>query len=189
MHDNLIRCFIAVKIPETVLVEIEKYGQNLKRIAPDIRWVRIKGIHLTLKFLGEIKSELLEQVKESLRSVTGIVDPFNIEIQGTGCFPTRRRPRVFWLGLEQDRKTSLTIVQQWIEDRLSELGFEKEKRRFTPHLTLGRVRRPQDFTQLFEYMDEHPFKKVSFKVANIVLMQSILHPSGAEYTPIQVYKL
>jgi 2'-5' RNA ligase len=189
MNNDLIRCFIAATIPKTVLLEIEKYSQDLKRIAPDVRWVKAKGIHLTLKFLGEINATLLAQVRESLLSIKEIVNPFPVNIQGAGCFPTRKRPRVFWLGLEQDKSNSLTIAQQWIEDRLYGLGFEKEKRPFSPHLTLGRVKKPQDFTHLFKYLDKHPFEKVSFTIEDIVLMQSILKPSGAEYVTVQVYRL
>ena len=189
MPDNLIRCFIAVKIPEVAIMDIDKYSESLKRIAPDVRWVRVKGIHLTLKFLGEIKAARVTQVKESLSTIEGIFDVFNLNIKGTGCFPNRKRPRVFWLGVEQDNNNSLTLVQQWIEDRLYDLGFDKEKRRFSPHLTLGRVKKPQDFTNLFKYMDKHPFENVSFKVEEIVLMQSILKPYGAEYISVQIYTL
>jgi 2'-5' RNA ligase len=75
-----------------------------------------------------------------------------------------------------------------MEDILQEHGFEKDKRRFSPHLTLGRVKKPQNFTHLFKYMEKHPFGKMSFEVNEIVFMQSNLRATGAEYTPIQVYR-
>jgi 2'-5' RNA ligase len=189
MNNDLIRCFVAITIPSVVLSEIAKFRANLKRISPEVRWVKVAAIHVTLKFLGEIEPELVDRIKESLRSISSIAEPFTLTVRGSGCFPSRQKPRVFWLGLEQDGDHSLNRIHRWMEDILQKHGFEKEKRRFSPHLTLGRVKKPQNFTHLFKYMDKHPFAEMSFEVNEIVFMQSILRATGAEYTPIKVYRI
>jgi len=189
MTEEKIRCFIAVEVPKDILAEIEKYLEQLREISSQVRWVKARGIHITLKFLGEIESPLLDQVKESLRSVTGIVRPFTVTVHGSGCFPNPRRPRVFWLGLEQSMGTELNVIYDWIDEKLIVLGFEKEKRKFSAHLTLGRVRTPANFDSLLNYMQKHPFPKRSFQVYEIVFMRSVLKPSGAEYIPLSTYHL
>jgi 2'-5' RNA ligase len=189
MSQEKIRCFIAVKVPQNILSEIEKYLVQLRKISSHVRWVKASGIHITLKFLGEIEPLLVDQVKESLQSVAGIVKPFEVMVHGSGCFPNPKKPRVFWLGLEQSIGKELNVIYDWINEKLATFGFEKEKRRFSPHLTLGRVRTPADFTSLLNYMQNYPFPKRGFKVHEIVLMRSILKPSGAEYIPITTYNL
>jgi 2'-5' RNA ligase len=188
MSEQLIRCFVAVKMPATVLNAIEKYMKALSKIEADIHWVKINSMHVTLKFLGEIKPELVRQIEEILLPLTNLYKPFNIKVKGTGCFPNRSKPRVFWLGLEQDATNSLSEIHAWIEDNLKPLGFNVEEGRdFSPHLTLGRAKKPQKFTDLLNYMDKNPFGGQEFDVDRIILMRSELKPSGAEYTEIKSY--
>jgi 2'-5' RNA ligase len=189
MSDQKIRCFIAVKVPQHILEEIDNYLMHLRRIASDVRWVKVHGIHVTLKFLGEIEPKLVDQVKNSLISITGVVEPFHLSVQGSGCFPNTRKPRVFWLGLQQNPENDLFRIYKWIENKLDIHGFEREKRKFSPHLTVGRVRKEQNFAPLFDYIKKNPFSKSSFQVNSIVFMRSILKPSGAEYELIEEYKL
>jgi 2'-5' RNA ligase len=187
MTEQLIRCFVAVKVPATVLSAIEQYIQALKQIEPDIHWVRANSIHITLKFLGEIKPELVRQVEEILEPLAHLYKSFSIKVKGTGCFPNKSKPRVFWLGLEQDSGNSLTEIHAWIDDNLKPLGFSVEERDFSAHLTLGRVKKPQNFTDLFSYLEKTPFTEQVFEVDKIVLMRSELKPSGAEYSEIKSY--
>ena len=189
MQNDFIRCFIAIQIPKLIILEIEDYINNLKKISPQIRWVNAKGIHLTLKFLGEIKPDLVHEIKNNLLPIKNVVEKFKLTVNPAGCFPNENRPRVIWLGISQDKNNSLICLHQWIEEKLIPLGFEKEKRRFSPHLTLGRVKTPSNFKDIFNYLKEHPFPEHSFIVKDIILMRSKLLPTGAEYTPLEIYSI
>jgi 2'-5' RNA ligase len=186
-----IRCFIAVQLNAEIKSQISTYIENLKRITRDIRWVKAENIHLTLKFLGEIESEHVEAVKKNLYPLSAEFQKFSLKIDGTGCFPGKKRPRVFWLGLEQGIDNPLFKLHKWIENELEKLGFEKEKRRFSPHLTLGRVRarNPINFSDLFAYFESNPFPTLDLNVSALFFIQSFLKPSGPEYQVIESYPL
>ena len=188
-NQNLIRCFIAVELPPSIKNSLFEFLDRLKPISKSIKWVNPSGIHITLKFLGEIEPSEVKKVSGELQRIKGIVNPFELKISGNGAFPNKRRPRVFWLGLQQDEQRSLFRLHQWIDEQLEALGFEKEKRRFSPHLTLGRVKYPEDFSNVFDYLKDHPFEPDTLNVEEIVFMRSELKPTGAEYTVIQSYKL
>jgi len=187
MAEQLIRCFIAVKVPTEVLSAVENYIQALKKIVPDVHWVKVNSIHITLKFLGEIKPDLVKQVEEILIPLVNLYKPFTVKVKEAGCFPNKSKPRIFWLGIEQDSNHTLNGIQEWIETNLKPLGFNEEERGFSPHLTLGRVKKPQNFTDLFTYMEKSPFTEQVFSVDKIVMMRSELKPSGAEYSEIKSY--
>ena len=187
MPEKLIRCFIAIKLPETLLNDIGQYINQIKKIAPDVRWVKAQNIHITLKFLGEIEKNLLQQVVEELFPLVNLVKHFELVVSGFGSFPSAKNPRVFWLGLEPDIKNSLYTLYQWIDKNLESLGFNREKRRFSPHLTVGRIKKPQNFKKLYHFIERNQFPKCIFKVDKIVLMRSELNVTGAIYTPIEEY--
>ena len=191
MSNNIVRCFIAIRLSPTIILQISSYIEALQKISQDIRWTKAENIHLTLKFLGEIEDSRADMVKEKLYSVSKVFSQFSLKISGSGSFPGRKRPRVFWLGMEQSHENPLFTVHKWIEDNLHTLGFEKEKRRFSPHLTIGRVRSkyPADFTDLFSFMDKNPFPPIDLKVENLFFIQSFLKPTGAEYNIIESYPL
>jgi RNA 2',3'-cyclic 3'-phosphodiesterase len=189
MSNNLIRCFIAVSLPQEILDQIGLYLQELKNISPRVRWVKPTAIHITLKFLAEQSQEMVKIVEKELTSLGEVCPPFELSVAGTGCFPNRNRPRVFWLGLEHDAKNSLFNLHEWIDQHLEPLGFEREKRRFSPHLTLGRVKEPSDHQNIFDHFARNPFPVSKFTVKEVVFMQSELRPKGAKYTPIGKYLL
>ena len=189
--DRKIRCFIAINLPLDLREQISTYIENLKVYSRDIRWTNASNLHLTLKFLGEITSDSMLQVKQCLYPISDQFSSFILNIFGSGCFPGKKRPRVFWIGMEQDKTNPLFGIQHWIENQLLDLKFEKEKRRFSPHLTLGRVRAkmPVDFTELFTFLEDNPFGPFKFSVTNIFFIQSVLKPTGAEYHIIEKYPL
>lgn len=189
MPEQLVRCFIAIHVPHDVLSAIEQYIQALRKTAPDIHWVKVNGIHITLKFLGEIKPDLVRQVEDILVPLSQLYKPFNIKVRGSGCFPNKSKPRVLWLGLEQGEDRSVREIHDWIDTNLKPLGFSEEERDYSPHLTLGRVKKPQRFDDLFTYMEKHPFPEHIIFTDRIALMRSELKPSGAEYSEIKNYPL
>lgn len=189
MHEDLIRCFIAAELPTDLLNEIGAYAGELAKQTSGVRWVKPEGIHITLKFLGEISASKVSAVKMQLDGIGGVADPFDLRIKGSGCFPNRRQPRVIWLGLEHDPAHSLFKLHNWIDERLADLEFSREKRRFSPHLTLGRIKNLENPESLYSYLDRNPFPEKSFSVGDIFFKQSLLKPSGAVYKTLAWFPL
>ncbi len=186
---EIIRCFLAIDLPQDIKDAISNYIDQLKDIYPDLKWVRSGALHITLKFLGNQPAETVNKIVASLTQMTPPADPFYLEISGFGAFPNEKRARVFWLNAKAERLSELRSLHQWLENHLTAYGFEKEKRAFSPHLTIARVKKPGIFQPLFEYAGANPFSPMRFEVNEIVLMRSFLKPGGAEYRPIQKYPL
>ena len=186
---SAIRCFIAVELPEYVLLKIAEYIEKLRPLASNIKWVRTTGIHITLKFLGEISESQVELVRDKLAPIRVPHRAFNLTIHGSGFFPSQKNPRVVWIGLDHDKERSLFTIHQWVEDVLETINFQREKRRFSPHVTLGRIKHPGNLTKLISYLETNPFEPVSFAIDSVNLMRSILKPDGAKYSVIESYPL
>lgn len=135
-----VRTFVAVEMSEGVLSAAAKVVRELSRSGATVRWIEPQNMHLTLKFLGEVDAleipEVCKAVEESVAQVPG----FTFDVAGVGAFPKVERPRTIWLGVTRGNKQLLELQEQ-LEEGLKPLGFPPEKRRFSPHLTLGRVKR------------------------------------------------
>ena len=188
------RTFIAVNIPVDIKQNLQEEIDRLRALIRDesVRWVRPEGIHLTLKFLGEISDSSLGEIHQTLEREVEKHLTCSLRVGGFGCFPNRRRPRVLWIGITEDKGT-LAQVQSSIHEKLVPLGFEKEERPFHPHLTLGRVRRnvsKSDLNQLQDAINEFDVGQIGqFEVREIHLIESILKPTGAEYCTLGEYTL
>ena len=180
------RLFIAVELTPAARLYAEKVLRMFKEKLPSgVRWVRPEGIHLTLKFLGNVSNDAVPIIESSMcRAAEGIY-PFTVRVQGAGCFPSSRRPRVLWLGLQGELETLLT-AQSRLEDSLEALGVDRETRRFRPHLTLGRVsgglsegwaERLEKTLQIVGAMGS-----CDLPVDGLSLMESVLGKEGAVYT-------
>ncbi|MCH8988956.1 MAG: RNA 2',3'-cyclic phosphodiesterase [Chloroflexi bacterium] len=136
-----VRSFIAIPVPSAGIEALEEAVKNLgPEIGKYVRWVRSESIHLTLKFMGDIPAGMVERVLEALPPVAARFSPIDLSISGLGVFPNPRRPRVLWAGVHGDLE-ALSSLQLAIDDAVGKLGLPKEQRAFSPHLTLGRVRR------------------------------------------------
>ncbi len=184
-----IRCFVAIELPEELKNQIDRYLADLQPLAPKVKWVKARAMHITLKFLGNQTPAMVDAITESLMTGLPPTPDFRLTIAGFGAFPSERRPRVFWLGVRSEPREPLYALQAGIEERLELMGIEREQRRFSPHLTLGRVKFPQDFSQIFNFARQVPFQDFTFPVRKFVLMQSVLKPQGAEYHPLHVFSL
>ena len=190
----VIRSFVAIEIPETIRMELRDQIAYLKQDIPSrmVRWVRSEGIHLTLKFLGDVPFEKINQISATLVSICREHVSFSLNIGEFGCFPNFRRPRVLWIGV-QDLSAQLTVLQDGIEDELDKLGFERETRCFHPHLTVGRVNRIRDrmeTQQLTATLEDVKIDDIGrFHVNDVSLMRSELKPTGAVYTRLVAAKL
>jgi len=188
MHET-IRCFIAVNLPQELKEDLQEYINALKIQVPKVKWVRAQALHITLKFLGPVPAETLQTVQDKLTGSRRGIESFRMVVSNFGAFPNRRKPRVIWLGLKAVPQQPLYQLHSQIDALMEPLGFEREKRRFSPHLTLGRVKFPLDMTGLWDYMTSEPFPEYTFDVSEFALMKSTLKPSGAEYATLQKYSL
>lgn len=188
-----IRSFIAIELPERVRSELKKLQGSLKSPQLDfVRWVPTENIHITLKFLGNISSAQVDDIVDVMKELSPKFEPFELEVGGIGIFPNLRRPRVLWAGCGGDMD-SLQALQGSLENRLTKLGFAKEPRGFTPHLTIARLREDISPEQRRVFSDLiggwSTWLGCRFVVDAISLMKSQLLPSGAVYTRIAQTKL
>ena len=178
----MIRAFIAVTLSPSVGEEIAKIQSLLKEPQGDIRWTRIDGMHLTLKFLGDIAHSQVEQILVGLRNALGNHLSFHVQAHDIGAFPNLNRPKVLWAGLSRE---GLAELQEKVESALVRLDFPREERGFTPHLTLGRVRSLRGWKQVLAVIER--YERVQFGesvVDHVTLYQSTLRPDGAVYSPL-----
>ena len=176
------RLFIAVNLPGEMRKKIWDSAAPLREQGDAIRWVAPEGMHLTLKFLGEIPVDRAESVGLSLEAAVIGVHQFCLPLGGFGAFPNSRRPKVIWVGCESP--SNLQLLYRQVEDQMGADGFPNETRAFHPHLTLGRLRRNADSSQLrrlaglLEQLDVAD----EVSVRSVELMQSELTRAGANYT-------
>lgn len=183
------RTFVAVDVPDEHARAVGTVQERLRRCGADVRWVDPSSLHFTLKFLGELKADELGPVDEELRRVADAARPAMARLRGVGCFPSPRRPRVVWVGVEpaDDR---LSRLQSDIESRLAELGFSPDKRDFHPHVTLGRVKGGRGRNRLVEVLEAEADADIGeITVEEFVLFESRLSPQGARYEPVSTYSL
>jgi 2'-5' RNA ligase len=188
-----IRSFIAIELSEEAKEGLARLRKELERDEHKfVKWVDPGGIHLTLKFLGNIPSKRVTEITEAIKEAAQGISPFNLEISGLGVFPNLKQARVFWvsIGGEVDK---LSRLQQNIDSALAVLGFAKEERSFVPHLTLARIREgasPPERRNFGELVGSTIFEdKYHVKVEAISLMRSQLTPAGAIYTCLSAVEL
>ncbi len=179
-----IRSFIAVDLSNQARLQIEELVRELKKSDAPVGWVRVEGIHLTLKFLGNVAPEMIEEIKPVLAGIASETGPIHIEPGGCGAFPTIKAPRVVWVGL-RGLLGPLAELQRKIEAAMIPFGFNPENRPFKPHLTVGRVKGRARLQALQQILLAHgDFTAEPFDVTELVLYKSELRPDGARYTPL-----
>lgn len=183
------RTFIAADISDEARRIAASYIDNLRRAFPHLRvgWERPEKLHLTLKFLGDVNDSLLKEVQAAVAGIAGIQETFPISLGGTGRFPLKGDPRVLWIGARDEGK--LEAIVSRIDEKLTPFGFEKEKRKFSPHLTIARLREPRLLFALAKRHLENDFDPVGFEVREIVMYESKLLPKGSIYTQVAAFPL
>lgn len=177
---ELVRAFVAVKVPGKIADELENFLAELRHLAP-IRWVRREQFHITLKFLGELPHEVIEQVKDSLEPLKFFA-PFTIELNHIGAFPNLNAPRVLWLGGEGGASELGRLARKVDEVLSTEAGLERESRKFRAHMTLARLRDSRLPEELVRMLGEVP--AMSFECDELFLMRSQLTPGGPVYSQL-----
>jgi 2'-5' RNA ligase len=181
---NTIRTFIAIELPEKIIYTIGNVQEKIKSYGLKIRWVRTENIHLTLKFLGNIKETDTEKIARAVSESVKDYQPILLAVKGVGVFPGIKRPRVIWLGISKQLDL-LTGLQKTLDEKLEIMGFPKEKRPFKGHLTLGRIKDKIDPKRLHDVLKEFTqFESEHFFADRIILYKSELKPKGAVYTKL-----
>jgi len=182
------RSFIAIELPDEIRSALARLQAGLQtEKQPAVKWVDPYAIHLTLKFLGSIDTAKVSDIADVIEEAAHGIAPFSLEVKELGVFPNFKRVRVVWVGVWGDIP-QLKLLQQRIESGLVPLGFPKESRPFTPHLTLARVREkasPTEQQNFGQVIASASFESAhSFTVDNINLMQSQLTTEHAIYSKI-----
>lgn len=182
------RGFFSITLSEELRGTLACFQTGISNDFPSLRWVRKGAFHLTLRFLGEISREFAETVGKACSSRPAPIAPFAIEMVGSGWFPEKGPPRILWIGVGKGAD-GLKCLFRHLEEILAELGFPAERRNFSPHLTLGRVRGRGDRIQR---ADLEPFRSRRwgrFLVQDYQLMESHLATGGARYSVVQRFPL
>lgn len=183
------RLFIAIVLPDAIVSHLRAVQESLRQQAPGrtVRWVAPEGIHLTLKFLGDVPVTQAGAVEGALVEAARPHTGFTLSVAGLGCFPNPSRPRVLWAGVEGERR-ALAVLRDDVERQVAPLGYPTEDRPFSPHLTLGRIRPEANRTDTATVgallgrvtVDAAP----AWRVEHVSLMRSELTPRGAIYSEL-----
>jgi len=184
------RLFIAIELPKNVRHEISQHIDHLRRELADVRasWTREHNLHLTLKFFGDTQIGKVELLSQALQRAANRVPVFQIELNGCGSFPPRGKPNVLWIGIE-DPSGELQNLYKFLEDECAKEGFDRDLRPFHPHLTIARIRHPQNSRRLAELHQRTECDSLSVKVEDICLIRSELNSEGSRYTVIARHAL
>jgi len=174
------RAFIAIDLDPDIKKNVQDFVRTLKATRADIRWAEPGGMHLTLKFLGEIDDGRALGVRTILAAAAARQAAFPLRLEGTGAFPGERSPRVLWIGVAAG--PGLAALQIGLEEALEAEGFERETREFKPHLTLGRVKGPARVGEAMLELEKRRTEGFGeMTVRKVALFESRLRPAGAEY--------
>jgi RNA 2',3'-cyclic 3'-phosphodiesterase len=179
------RTFCAIELSDHVRAQLQEHIRRLREDYPlaSVSWSKPENVHLTLKFFGNVPTPNLSKISTAASRVAKDFSSFQIRIGSTGVFPRRSRPQVLWIGVE-DSSGRLSDLQQRLEEEFAREGFAKEDRGYRPHLTIARLRRPEDARQLAEAHIQTKFSFIEVPVNEFVLFRSELSPKGSLYTVI-----
>lgn len=184
----MIRTFVGVRVDPKMTQKISEVQSHLKQSLTTIRWVAQENLHFTVKFLGSVEEEKIATIIQALERAVRGVRAFPLTGRGIGVFPDIKRARVLWVGLHGH---GLQTLAQEVEASLEPLGFAREKRGFTPHLTIGRWRsfeaKAKRLKDEIDRLNDHDFGQS--RVGEVVFFQSVLKPHSVVYSPLQVISL
>ena len=185
-----IRSFLAFKLPEEIKNTVIRVSDMAKMTLKNVRWVEVANIHLTMLFMGNIREEYISDIRESIENICFGYSPFDIELKGMGVFPSARTPRVLWLGINGDIGR-ISFFREMLEKELQPFGINQDKRKFKPHLTLGRFKKSSEKeSSLIQLLDKYrDLKSPVEKLDELVFFRSDLNHSGAKYTRLSSWHL
>lgn len=180
------RLFLALDIPQEIRRAMAEYVERVRQYAPEARWARVEGLHVTLKFLGEVNDSRLPEIKAALNILKA--SPFEVSLLGVGFFPNARSARVFWVGVQASG--ALPQLAGKIDEELAKHGFAGEQRPYSPHLTLARAGAPGSLRGLAPLLEHEAMPQFGTMTAReFFLFQSHLGKGGSKYTKLEKFSL
>ncbi len=187
MSDGRIRTFIAVELSDAAKAEAGRLISSVAKMGIlGVRPVRPHGIHLTLRFLGDVDCDAVSRAVSAIAAAAARSHPFDLSLGEVGAFPNTASARVLWVGVDGDTD-SLGELRENVEAELSDLGFRRDRRRFNPHITLARLRdrvSRADRRRIVEVASDVGHARPHFRIEAVTLFQSTLHPEGSIHTPL-----
>ncbi|MEE2918552.1 MAG: RNA 2',3'-cyclic phosphodiesterase [Candidatus Neomarinimicrobiota bacterium] len=181
MIEKLLRTFLAIPIPEEVKSKKKSFYSILENSGGKIQWVKNSNLHLTLKFLGPTPETSINKIRNVIGKIVTNNAPFNLLINDTGCFPTPKRPRILYMGVAGGLDPLLRLVHN-IEEALDSMGFPKELQDYYPHITLARIKYPQEETPNIDLFMKSSYDAIDFPIDRVQFFSSELLSSGAIHT-------
>ena len=180
------RGFIAVDI--TAIQKLIEFEKEIEETGANVKLVEPKNIHITLKFLGDIEEYLIDEIGKIMKDAVKETKPFNIQLKGTGVFPNTNYIKVIWIGIEHGDPVGAIAYK--IDEQLAKIGFKKERRGFSPHLTIARVRSAKNKEKLVQVIEKYnDVEFADLQIDLIELKKSDLTPKGPVYTTLKEIKL
>lgn len=176
------RLFIALDLPEEWKRILAQPEASIGWLGRGVKWVEPRGMHLTLKFLGEVEETLLPQIRDGITVACSTISTFTMRLQGTGVFPNPKRPRVYWAGIEAPRQ--LMDLQTRMDAEMQRIGFPAEEHPFRPHLTIARIKDPIGKQRMTDALLNFKLEGDSIEIREALLMRSHLSIEGARYEAI-----
>jgi 2'-5' RNA ligase len=184
-----IRTFIAVRLPEDIRHRVAELSGRLKESGADVKWVPEENLHITIKFIGAVEPVRLSALAAAVGKAAEGVAPFSVSIGGAGAFPKIIRPSVVWVGVTSGAE-ELAALAGRVESFAEEAGFPREERKFSPHITVGRVKTPAGMQKLSASLEQFKFVEAgSFTIGTVSVMKSQLTPPGPVYSVMAEYEL
>lgn len=178
----MLRTFIAIELPEGIRRGLVRLQRDLEMPGLSVRWVRTEAMHLTMKFLGDVRRDDILEVGKLMREAARGIEPFGLAVEGLGSFPPKGRPRILWVGVTGEVE-KLGILAGRLEEGARKLGAKVEERRYVPHLTLGRVQKaPADLEERLAAMKKPALG--AFQADGLILLMSELTRGGSDYTEL-----
>lgn len=184
-----IRTFVAIFPPVKIRRLLSQLANRLAESEADVKWVSEENFHITLKFLGGVEPDSLKCIYEVVHMVTQSINSFEVHLSKIGAFPNIRCPRVIWTGITAGT-SELKALADLLECHLERIGFPRENRSFSPHMTLGRVKSPRNASKLSQALEQVRDEDFGdFEVNLVSVMKSDLKPAGPIYTPMVEFPL
>jgi 2'-5' RNA ligase len=186
---NRLRMFVALSLSSSILAGIGKLIRTLQPDCEEVRWVEPKSLHVTLKFLGDVPLNELPQLIRAVTQSTSQTDSFDLTLQGLGVFPNREAPKTLWIGCREGSE-ELGQLAGSVDEGLIPLGFPKEPRKFSPHLTIGRIKKQAQGSSLSPILDDNQNRLFgSCSVSEVQIFSSELTRSGPLYDELAAIPL
>ncbi len=185
----MVRSFLAIDLPDRQKNTISQAVETWRRYRAAVRWTAVSRLHLTLKFLGDVPETAIGEIAEACRQAASRHRAFELKLTVTGIFPSLKRPRILWVGLGPVQEGALHGLQQEIEQMLEDAGFPREKKPFSPHITVGRVKSGKNLRPLIEEFMRYEPDPAPFSMDSFTLYSSTLTPRGPIYRELERFVL